>query len=88
MSYNSGDEQSEDGELRQSPEVSRQKGETMDFRSVSLRVIFLTLFVGVCHWMGLKYMTKDQNFGRTLYWVIVVEIIPECKPYLCFVYIF
>lgn len=34
MSYNSGDEQSEDGELRQSPETSRQKDETMDFRSV------------------------------------------------------
>ncbi|RZC33125.1 cdk10/11-like protein [Asbolus verrucosus] len=31
MSYNSGDEQSEDGELRQSPETSRPKGETMDF---------------------------------------------------------
>ncbi|XP_044260235.1 cyclin-dependent kinase 11B-like isoform X2 [Tribolium madens] len=31
MSYNSGDEQSEDGELRQSPETSRQKDETMDF---------------------------------------------------------
>ncbi|KYB25277.1 cdk10/11-like protein [Tribolium castaneum] len=31
MSYNSADEQSEDGELRQSPETSRQKDDTMDF---------------------------------------------------------
>lgn len=34
MSYNSGDDQSEDGELRQSPETSRPKFDVMDFRLV------------------------------------------------------